>query len=211
MTTDPRVELVARGYDEIADRFATWREAIVGDPTDRYLAELGRRLAPGARVLELDCGNGAAATRALSARYRVTAVDASPAQVERARRAAPGAEVVEGDLLAIQCEPGSFDAVCAFNVLNHVPRERLGELLDGIAVWLDAGGLLVASFGTGDLEGWTGRWLGTETFFSSWPPDVNRSLVEAAGLEVVSDELVTLVEDEHESGEVTLQWILAAR
>ena len=180
--TDSRVELVARGYDEIADRFAAWRVAIEGDPTDRYVADLAHRLPPGACVLELGCGNGETATRTLSARYRVTAVDVSGAQVERARRAAPGATVIEGDMLEIRCEPGSFDAVCSFNALNHVPRERLGELLDAIAVWLDAGGLLIASFGTGDLEAWTGSWLGTETFFSSWTPEVNRSLVEGAGL-----------------------------
>jgi cyclopropane fatty-acyl-phospholipid synthase-like methyltransferase len=211
VTNDPRVELVARGYDEIADRFAAWRVAIEGDPTDRYLTDLAQRLPPGARVLELGCGDGEAATRALSARYRVTAVDVSRVQVERAQRAAPGATVIEGDVLEIRCDPGSFDAVCSFNVLNHIPREKLGDLLDGIAVWLDAGGLLVASFGTGDLEAWTGTWLGAETFFSSWTPEVNRSLVEGAGLEIVSDELVTIVEGEPEPGEVTFQWILARR
>ena len=154
--TDSRVELVARGYDEIADRFAAWRVAIEGDPTDRYLADLAHRLAAGrprarARVRRRR-GSHASAVCSLPGdggrRLR--------SQVERARRAAPGATVIEGDLLEIQCEPGSFDAVCSFNVLNHVPREKLGDLLDGIAVWLDAGGLLIASFGTGDLEAWTG-------------------------------------------------------
>lgn len=209
MSEDARVAIVAAGYDTIADRFATWRGAITGDPTERYLGELAGLLEPGARVLELGCGNGEAATRWLSARYRVTAVDVSAAQVELARRAAPGATVVEGDLLEIRCEPGSFDAVCSFNVLNHLPRERLGELLDGIAAWLDADGVLVASFGAGDTEGWVGTWLGTEMFFSSSPPEVNRALVEAADFEIVSDELVTIFEPE--PGEATFQWIVARR
>ena len=40
---------------------------------------------------------------------------------------------------------------------------------------------------------------------------MTRSLVEGAGLEIVSDELVTIVEGEPEPGEVTFQWILARR
>jgi hypothetical protein len=29
---DPRTELVGRGYDVIGERFAEWRDKIVGDP-----------------------------------------------------------------------------------------------------------------------------------------------------------------------------------
>lgn len=206
------VAIVERGYDAIADAFASWRLAgATGDPTGRYVDLVRERLPAGARVLELGCGAGEPVTRALAERFAVTAVDVSAAQVERARRAVPGATILHADALEIACEPGSFDAVCAFYVLGHVPREQLGALLDGVALWLDADGLLVASFAVGDVEAWVGPWLGTEMFFSSWDADTNRALVEAAGLEVVSEELVTMTEGEPEPGDVTFQWIVARR
>lgn len=205
-------EIVQHGYDAIAERYAAWRRTGLGiDPTARYLDALVDLLPLGSRVLELGCGAGEPVTRMLATRYAVTAVELSSAQVERARRAAPGATVHQGDLLDIQCEPGSFDAVVAVYVLGHVPRERLDALLDGVASWLDAGGLFLASFGTTDTDAWVGQWLGAEMFFSSWDPATNRQLVEAAGLEILSDELVTITEAEPEPGEATFQWILARR
>ena len=131
--------------------------------------------------------------------------------MELARRAAPTATVEHGDLLEASYDAGAFDAVVAFYVLNHVPRDRLAEVLDGVALWLRPGGILLASFGVGDTDAWIGPWLGTEMFFSSWTAERNSDLVEAAGLELVSDELVTVAESEPEPGEATFQWILARR
>jgi SAM-dependent methyltransferase len=204
--------IVERGYDAIAETYLAWRLAgAAGDPTIRMLDRLDQLLAPGARVLELGCGAGEPVTRRLAGRYEVTAIDVSAEQAERARRAVPGATVLHADALELACEPGSFDAVVTVYVLGHVPREALGALLDGIALWLDADGLLLASFGIGDVERWVGRWLGAEMHFSSWDPRTNRALVEGAGLDVLADELVTMVEGAPEPGEVTFQWLLARR
>ena len=204
-------DVVARGYDEVAERYAAWRApGEGGDPTIRYLETLSGLLPRGGEVLELGCGAGVA-TRTLAELYSVTALDISATQVALARRAVPGATVERGDLLEASYDAGSFDAVVAFYVLNHVPRDRLAEVVDGVAHWLRPAGIFLASFGVGDVEAWVGRWLGTEMFFSSWPPERNSAIVEAAGLELVSDELVTIVEQKPEPGEATFQWILARR
>jgi cyclopropane fatty-acyl-phospholipid synthase-like methyltransferase len=134
-------EIVRDGYDKIADRFAEWRDRIVGDPRT-----------------ELDL---------------------------------PAA---------------SFDAVASFYVFNHVPRERLAPLLRDVHGWLVPSGLLLAAFGSGDNEAWTGEWLGTTMFFSSYTPETNSRLVREAGFDPLRDELVTF---EEPAGEVTFQWILA--
>ena len=155
-------EIVARGYDELAGRYAAWRApGEGGDPTIRYLEALAGIVRAGGRVLELGCGPGAV-TPVLARRYDVTAVDISAAQVELARLAAPTAAVEHRDLLEASYDAGAFDAVVAFYVFNHVPRERLGEFLDRVALWLRPGGILLASFGVGDTDGWIGPWLGTE-------------------------------------------------
>src|SRR6185369_3742964 len=95
--TDARTQLVADGYGVIGETFAEWRTRIVGDPRDAWQEDLSARLADGARVLELGCGAGAPETQRLAERFRVTGVDISPRQIERARAALPGVELICAD------------------------------------------------------------------------------------------------------------------
>jgi cyclopropane fatty-acyl-phospholipid synthase-like methyltransferase len=198
-------EIVGDGYDVIADAFAEWRDRIVDDPRDEWRDDLVERLADGARVLELGCGNGDDA-RVLARRFHVTGVDISREQLLRARSSVPGADFIHTDFTELELPAASFDAAVSFYVFNHVPRERLAPLLARIHEWLAPGGLLMAAFGTSDTEAWTGEWLGTTMFFSNFPPATNSQLVREAKFELLRDELVTFREPE---GEVTFQWVLA--
>jgi hypothetical protein len=87
-----------------------------------------------------------------------------------------------------------------------VPRDLLAPLLRRIHVWLAPGGRLLTAFGQSDMEGWTGEWLGAQTFFSSFPPEVNSRLVREAGFTIERDEVITFDEPE---GPVSFQWVLA--
>jgi len=203
---DPRTQIVADGYDAMGETFAAWREEIVGDPRREWEDELVSRLADGARVLELGCGAGTPETRRLAQRFAVTGVDISPQQVKRARAAIPQAEFVCADFTDLELPAGSYDAVAAFYVFNHVPRDLLGPLLGRIHGWLVPGGRLLTAFGVSDLEGWTGEWLGAETFFSSFPPEINSRLVREAGFAIERDAVVAFDEPE---GPARFQWVLA--
>ena len=207
--TDPRVEIVAAGYDRMADTFAEWCDRIEGDPRAEWCEELTSRLPDGARVLELGCGAGnTAETQELARRFRLTGVDVSGEQIRRARANVSGAELVQADFLELDFPVESFDAECSFYVFNHVPRERLGPLLERVAGWLRPGGLALNAFGASDLPGWTGEFLGAETFFAGYEPPENTRLVEAAGLTILRDEVVTFTEPE---GPVQFHWILARK
>ena len=191
-------EIVRDGYRELGEAFDEWRDRVVGDPRREWRDLLASKLQPGARVLELGCGNGDDARALTLCGFRVTGVDL----VARAE----GVDVLEADFLELQLPDASYDAVTSFYVFNHVPRERLAPLLRSIHDWLAPRGLLLAAFGTGDTEAWTGEWLGATMFFSSYVPATNSRLVRAAGFELLRDELVTFEEPE---GEVTFQWVLA--
>jgi cyclopropane fatty-acyl-phospholipid synthase-like methyltransferase len=206
--SDPRVELVARGYDLIADSFAEWSDRVEGDPRKEWADDLVSRLSPGARVLELGCGAASPETALLAGRFSLTGVDVSGEQIRRAKKRLPETEFLEADLLELELRDGSFDAVCSFYVFNHVPRELLGGLLERVTGWLRPDGLAMNAFGASDNRGWTGDWLGAETFFAGFEPPENSRLVEAAGLEILRDEVVSFVEPE---GAVEFQWILARR
>jgi cyclopropane fatty-acyl-phospholipid synthase-like methyltransferase len=203
---DSRTQMVAAAYDAMGETFAAWREGFVGDPRREWEDDLVARLEPGARLLELGCGGGSPETRRLAQRFAVTGVDVSPKQVERARAAIPGAEFVCADFTELELPPGSFDAVASFVVFNHVPRELLAPTLERIHGWLVRDGWLLTAFGASDNPGWTGEWLGAETFFAGFQPEVNSQLVRKAGFTIERDEVVAY---ESPDGPERFHWVLA--
>jgi cyclopropane fatty-acyl-phospholipid synthase-like methyltransferase len=206
--SDRRTQLVADGYDAMADTWEKWKARIEDDPRADWRDDLIARLAPGARVVELGCGGGTAETMVLARRFRLTGVDLSVEQLRRARERVPEADFVHADLTEIEFERRSVDAVASFYALNHVPRERLAGVFGRVNQWLRPGGFFLATLGSGDTPGWTGEWLGATTFFSGFPAETNTRLLRKAGFELLRDELVTIREPE---GEATFQWVLGQK
>ncbi|TML23842.1 MAG: methyltransferase domain-containing protein [Actinobacteria bacterium] len=206
--TDPRAQVVGEGYDAIGERFDEWRRQIVGDPRERWLEELTSRLFEGARVLELGCGSGLAETQLLAKRFRVTGVDVSATQIRRARVNLPEARFVHADFTSLELPSASFEAVASFYSFNHVPRELLPTIFERIHGWLRPAGFFLVSLGAEDLPEWTGDFLGAPMFFSGYPPERNRELLDEAGFERLLDEVVTFQEPEREA---TFHWVLAQR
>jgi SAM-dependent methyltransferase len=203
-------EIVRAGYDAIAERYLEW--SLESDWAARrlYLGYLLDELAPRSDVLELGCGAGLPVTRALvDAGHRVTAVDISAAQLELAHRHVPEARLVREDMAELDLPPATFDAVCAFYSLTHVPRDGHAELLARILQWLRPGGLFVASFGRSDNPAEIDEhWLGAPMFMSHFDADTSRRMVEQAGFELIRDELVTQIEHGRPGA---FLWVLAKR
>ena len=83
------------------------------------------RAGSGTRALDLCCGHGNVSAGLVGAGAEVTGVDFSPAMLEMARIAVPGARFVEGDAMALEFEDGTFDAVLSNGVLLHLELELL--------------------------------------------------------------------------------------
>ena len=207
MSADPRKQTVEAGYDELAPRFGEWAARVEGDPWERFLDELARRLAPRARVLDLGCGNGHK-TACLADRFDVTGVDISEEQLRLARAEIPDATFLHADLAELEVPAKSYDAVTAFYSISHVPRDEHAALFGKVARWLRPGGLFLASLSANGTDDWTEEWLGVEMFFSGFDADTNRRLVREAGLELVVDEVVSMQEPETEA---TFLWVLARK
>lgn len=99
-------------------------------------------LQPASRLLEVGVGTGHF-LQAASARGLVpTGVELNPSAAARAR--ARGYKVFEANLADLPARVASrFDAVCSFQVLEHVPDPR--RLLEGMLAVLRPGGRLVLS------------------------------------------------------------------
>jgi SAM-dependent methyltransferase len=100
--------IVESGYDAVA--------------SNEWLAELLAPLREGSSVLEVGCGNGIPATQAIAERHSVTGIDVSAEQVERARCNVPSARLLQADLTDVTFDQ-PFDAIAAFYVVDHLPRE----------------------------------------------------------------------------------------
>jgi SAM-dependent methyltransferase len=176
----------------------------------QWVEALLEALPEDADVLELGCGGGSAATRTLARRHRLTGVDLSSAQLERARRAVPDARFVHRDASAIELDPASFDAVVSLFMFGHIPRGEQARLLCQIARWLRPAGHALVTFGVGDIDDDVeADWLGAPMFFASFDPDTNRAMIAAAGFEILRDRIVPIDEPGH--GPVSFQWVLARK
>jgi cyclopropane fatty-acyl-phospholipid synthase-like methyltransferase len=199
--------VVAAGYDRIAERYLAWSGLRPSAARLRALAMADAEIPPGADVLELGCGAGRPMTATLAAGRTLTGVDISSSQLALARVNVPSATFVQADLTTLDWPAASFDAVVAFYVLTHVPREAHADLLARIRRWLRPGGVFLASFGVEDDPGGVEPdWLGVDMYFSHFSARVNRRLVAAAGLKIERAEVIAEPEDRFDA---RFLWVLA--
>jgi SAM-dependent methyltransferase len=125
-----------------------------------WLTPFFRMLAPGTEVLDLGCGCGIPEARLLSDRFRVTGIDISDVQIERARTLVPTARFVRADMTSVSFPRGSFGGVVCLYALIHVPLGEQPGVLAKVRRWLRPGGLFLVTTGasawTGVEEGWLG-------------------------------------------------------
>jgi SAM-dependent methyltransferase len=200
-------DIVADGYDRIAERYAEWTAG--AGIRRRYLARLAALVPQGGRVLDLGCGNGIPVARQLSRSAHVVGIDISARQVAAARRNVPAGHFIVGDMLEVALAGSQFDAVSAFFSVTHLPRALHGRLFARVSNWLRDGGWFVASLGAGDLpEAVEPNWLGAPMFFSHFDAATNCDLVKAAGFEIV--EASVLGHDE-EGKKIEFLWIVGRK
>ena len=159
MDTSGGEDLVRAGYDALSYDYRG-----DGDSAEEYgpwLADLQTHLPDRGDVLDIGCGCGLPVARCLAAAgHRVTGVDISDVQIERARGLVPDATFIRADATQLRFPPGSFDAIVCLYALIHMPLDQQPRLLRSIAEWLRPGGWLLATTGQ---DAWTGtqdNWLG---------------------------------------------------
>jgi ubiquinone/menaquinone biosynthesis C-methylase UbiE len=200
-------QMVRAAYDVLAPTFGQWNASIQGDPWERFVGELETRLADGARVLDLGCGDGVK-TRRLAERFEVVGVGISPGQLRLARAAAPEVTFVEAAFTELDFPPESFDAVTAFYSFMHVPRDRHLETFGTVLGWLKPDGLFLAPLSTTGGPDRIENWLGVDIFFSGFDFETNRRLVRKAGFELVIDEVIPMLEP---GVETSFLWVLGRK
>lgn len=159
---DP-IDIVRSGYDKVSWAYRANRPDESSEEYLKYAGwtdELKRRLPASSCVLDLGCGCGVPVSQVLATDHRVTGVDISPVQVDRARRLVPEADFMCADMCEVEFPDASFDAVVCLYAIIHVPVDEQPSLIGRIARWLAPGGLFLVTAGE---TAWTGveeDWLG---------------------------------------------------
>jgi ubiquinone/menaquinone biosynthesis C-methylase UbiE len=143
MTADTKNESTSKAY---YDDFSEGYERERGRGYHRMLDDLEMRIcAPlvmGRRVLEAGCGTGLILGRLAGHADSAWGVDLSPGMVRMAKQR--GLNVVLGSVTDLPFADNSFDLVCSFKVLAHVPD--IGRALSEIARVTRPGGQMVLEF-----------------------------------------------------------------
>jgi SAM-dependent methyltransferase len=184
-------DVVRRGYDAVSRHYRGDDEV---PPYYRgWIDDVAARLPSPGAVLDLGCGCGIPVVQALvAAGHRVTGVDISAVQVERARSLVPDARFEVADVTEVRFERSTFDAVVCLYAIIHVPIDQHAALLTRIATWLRPGGWLLLVSGETEWTGTEEDWLGGGAPMWWSHPDraTSRRWLVEAGLDVTDERRV---------------------
>lgn len=218
-------ELSKNGFDIGAQQYLDWtcsleniREEWLGKLFNR-LYEAGTIDLSKAKMVDLGCGSGWPATAKLAQKCgHTTGIEISSKQLELAatRFKQSGIsedkyKLIEADMLTVDFEQDSLDAVCAFYSIIQLHLADQHILLKRIHSWLRKSGLLLfnvaAQESAADGEVMV-DWLGIEgmnVYWASFGQKKIQELLEDIGFEIVETEEIEV------EGDADFTWIIAKK
>lgn len=196
------------GYNRVAQQYARLEREGCEWPRMRRLHELLGEIPDGGAVLDVGCGNGIPAMRAIQEHHKGVGVDISAVQIDLARENVPGGHFIHCGIMDVDFPPGKFDAIVAFYSVEHVSRKQHAELFMRFLRWLKPGGRLMFTLEPYDEPDRTDEWLGVPMFFSSFDPDRTARLLADVGFTVTDRRIETQLEGERE---IEYMWWTASK
>jgi SAM-dependent methyltransferase len=139
---------------------------------------------PGARLLDVGCGDGELGELMMERGWLVEGIEPSPVAVERARER--GVEAIEGTLDTVELEPRAYEAVVFNHALEHIP-DPVAALARAREALLPYG---MVAISVPNFACWARRRFGREWFHLDLPRHLVhftdgtlRTAIERAGLE----------------------------
>jgi SAM-dependent methyltransferase len=159
-----RHDSVRRSYDAVAEDYAaSFADELTHKPLDRaLLACLIEQAEPGAPIADAGCGPGHVAAWLARRGVAAVGIDLSAGMVAAGRRAYPGVEFREGDLLDLPAADGEFGAVVTLYSIIHLEPGELDRAFHEIHRVLRPSGRLLAAFHIGSDVVHRAEWWGHE-------------------------------------------------
>ncbi|SRR6266498_2374412 len=177
-------QTVKAGYNAIAKRYLEERRRDSEDV--RLLDDLISKLPLHAKVLDGGCGAGVPITQILSERFNVTGVDFSEAQIDLARRNVPQAEFLCQNMTQLDFPDNTFDAVCSYYAIIHIPREEHQSLIENFYRMLKPNGYALLCLGAEDLiDDIDDDFFGTRMYWSHFDSQTYLVMLKGAGFSTI--------------------------
>ena len=217
--------LARNGYNASAQRYFDWNSSLPSprlewlDKCFLHVQAASNTVSPvwsNLYALELGCGAGVPTTLKLAQVCKhVTGVDISSAQLGIARTKFEDAGVLEdkyelreADMAALTFPESSFDGICAFYSIIHLPLQEQRAVLEKMHTWLKPGGFTLFNVGA-QASGEDGEveedWLGMRAFWASYGTEGILKIVKEIGFGIVECDTVQI------EGDAAFTWIIARK
>lgn len=177
-------ETVKAGYNKIADRYLA--ERTTDSPDVHLLQDFIELLAPKSKVLDAGCGAGIPIAKMLAKQFDVTGVDFSEAQVTLAKESVPNAHFICADMTQLDFPDNSFDGICSYYAIIHIPREEHEGLFTSFYKLLKTGGVALLCLGAQNLvDDIDEDYLGTRMYWSHFDTETYLKMLKGTGFTII--------------------------
>jgi SAM-dependent methyltransferase len=175
---------VKQGYKAIAIRYLAERTRDSEDV--RLLDDFIERLPINGKVLDAGCGAGIPISQILSEHFDVTGVDFSEAQVELAKQHVPRANFICRDMTKLDFPENTYDGICSYYAIIHIPREEHQALLINFHRILKPEGFALLCLGAEHLiDDIDENYLGTRMYWSHYDTETYLKMLKDCGLSII--------------------------
>jgi SAM-dependent methyltransferase len=143
-------------------------------------------LSPHAKVLDAGCGAGFPISSALADLFDLTGVDFSEAQIELARKNIPNATFLCEDITKLKFSENTFDGICSYYAIIHIPREEHQLVLLNFYHMLKTGGVALLCLGAENLiDDIDENYLGTRMYWSHYDSETYLKMLKECGFALI--------------------------
>lgn len=142
----------------------------------------------GKNVLDLGCGSGVQSKQLLEEGLSVIGMDLSRNMVEEAKKRAPSATFMVGDIAYVTFARDTFDGIYARASLLHIPKNLIQKVLKSLNRILKTGGVLYLALKEGKGEGEVEdvrHGINVKRFFSFFVKEEIEKLLDNAGFKIL--------------------------
>jgi SAM-dependent methyltransferase len=182
--------IVRCGYNSIVQSYLSTRSAESEDM--RLLDDLMDRLPKGALILDAGCGAGIPISQILSKSFQVIGIDFAENQVIVAHKQVPNAVFVCQDMTNLGFKDSTFDAICSYYAIIHVPRNEHEGIYQRFCRLLKPSGIALLCLGASDLEeDIVDSYLGSRMYWSHFDAETNLRMVRGSGFEIIYSKIIS--------------------
>lgn len=182
--------IVKNGYNQIAKSYLAARTKDSEDV--RLLGDFIELLSADAKILDAGCGAGIPITQLLAKHFDVTGVDFSEAQIELAKKNIPNVKFICEDLTKLHFPDDTFDGICSYYAIIHIPREEHQALLVNFHRMLSMSGVALLCLGAQHLiDDIEENYLGAKMYWSHYDSATYQKMLKELGFSIIWSKIVS--------------------